>query len=296
MIHRLPWLLPLGMLAVTFWWWSGMRQEAHALKEELVTLHGRRPESTGPAPDTETPLPSLARLPDNNQALLNAALRDIAAEREQLTQTKREADALAARIPAASGDEIIASYGTVENFGRDAGNTLREFVDEYAKYASAKKQPDTDADQAAETATFTRFIRLQGQLPEIKAFEDHPDEIASFQSNALQQVLALKPETVAKSKDLIRATFADLGARHLTGNERPAKNAAAWKQQRTEVLQHLMQQLRPLLPDRGNTEREKFALMLVLNLGAGFDQNYYQGEPGKPSAMAWGMKWPTVPW
>ena len=296
MIHRLPWLLPLGMLAVTFWWWSGMRQEAHALREELAALHGRRPESIGPAPGTETPLPSLAPPPDNNQALLTATLRDIAAEREHLAQTKREAEALAARIPAESGDEIIASYGTIENFGREAGNTLREFVDMFATYLSTQKQPNTDFDQAAETATFTRFMRLQGQLPEIKAFEDHPDEIASFQSNVLQQVMDLKPEAVATSKDLIRATFAELGARHLTGNERPAKNAADWKQQRTEVLRHLMQQLRPLLPDQGNTEREKFALMLVLNLGAGFEQTYQSGGPGKPSMMAWGMKWPTVPW
>lgn len=295
MIHRLPWLLPLGMLTVTFWWWNGMRQQAHALKEELVALHGRWPESTGPGPGTETPLPSLTRLPDNNQVLLTATLRDIAAEREHLAQTKREADALAARIPAASGDEIIASYGTIENFGREAGSTLREFVDLYAMYVSTRKQPDAADDQSG-MAVFTRFMRLQGQLPEIKAFEDHPDEIASFQSNALQQVLALKAEAVATSKDLIRATFAELGTRHLTGNKRPAKNAAGWKQQRTEVLQHLMQQLRPLLPDHGNTEREKFALMLVLNFGAGFEQTYHSGEPGKPSMMAWGMKWPTVPW
>lgn len=277
------------ILALTAWCWQGLWQENLALTKLRSERRGQasRPLTRigAGSPPTASPLQA-------DQARLAVLQNDIASVRQQLAGLKREADAVAARLPATQADEIITSLGKIDDMGREAGGVLKELV---AFVAHLKPGESVDAE---DESIPLRLMQLQGELPEIRSFESHPDEIATFQSNALRQALDLSPEATAKTQDLISAAFSNLATQHLTANDRPAEDDASWKQQRTSALQSLMSQLRPLLPVNGTTNREKLSLMFVLNLGAGFDQDV-GSQPGKEKPvvrMAWGMNWPVVPW
>lgn len=283
MIHRLPWLLPLLILIIASGWWHDLHSNARAMQTQLATL---RSPALSTAPITSSR--AVEDPPSADEKTLAQLRQKMAAEKARLTSVQREIDTLAASLPKTHTDEIITSYGSIETMGREAGDVLRDFI---ACIEALKTQP---SDREPDADTIMRLMNLHGRVPEIQNFEKQPVEIARFQSNALQQVFKLAPAATEQARQHIRTAFTTLAERHLTGAERPPENDSDWKQQRSAVLQDLMKNLRPLLPHQGSTDSEKSALTMVLNFGAGFDQEV-KGH-AKMTSLSWGLNWPKPPW
>ena len=273
--------------AVASWYWIQLRIEHGALVQarraavkSVAFLQGGSPDSkiaatkTGPGASSKT------------SQQLAALLLEIQTQENAIAQITREADDLTARLPDTSPDELLASFGRIEDMGRNAGSALRGLIRMLAGHSASGPENE---------ANVIQLMRVKGQLPEIRNFENNPDEIARFQSSTLRQALDLSETTEAAMRPLIRNAFIEMAQQNLTASHRPLGPAEEeqWVVRRGQALQRLMHQLRPHLPD-SNAPSTREALMFALNVGAGFDEKTTVA-PGA-ATLAVGVTWPQVPW
>lgn len=267
--------IPLAVVvAAAILAWVHLRRE----HEVLSAAHAGLQQRAAGSPTGRASIRPPVDRPSAEARQLAATLREIEAEESALAQVKKETEDLAARMPPAAEDELITSFGKVEDMGRETGAVIRSLL------LGLSDTGEVD---------IMKFLQVKGRLPEIRRFEDDPDEIARFQSSALRQALALSETAEAAMRPLIREAFAGMARQNLTANHGPAENPEAWMEQRSQALQQLMLGLRPHLPDsQSNATRQ--ALTFILNLGAGFDQQYHQGDD--LATMTLGVTWPHPPW
>lgn len=261
------------ILVLALWGWQGLRQEGVALAAKRGALGT-----------------SIAESPQNPKATvkgadpLNTTLLAIAAEQAALEKLRHDADEFASRLPAASTDEVIVSYGRIEDMARDAGTALKGLL---------RALEPNQSDPEVLEQNVLKWMQLKGRIPEIQDFENNPAEIARFQSHALQEALDLSPATEAAVQPLIRDAFATMAAQGLAARQIPGGDAEAWVGQRSQALRQLMLKLRPHIPDSDGLAARQ-ALTFVLNLGAGLETRQDTG-PGQ-GTLTMGVKWPMVPW
>ncbi|HYF34059.1 MAG TPA: hypothetical protein VD994_02125 [Prosthecobacter sp.] len=285
----LTWAPAVAMLVLAFWWWKGLWQEGALLAEKRTALGRVAPQPAATVGPTGKIAAKAPDLPD----LLTTTLREIKTEGAALAELKREAEDLAARMPSAAGDEIIVSFGKVEDMGSETGVAVRGLLKQF----TGQEDPDELENSALE------WMRVQGRVPEIQSFEETPAEIARFQSRALQEALGLPAATEAAMQPLIQEAFAEMAAQGLTARHKPSTEPEAWIKKRSRALRQLMLKLRPYVPEsEGPAARQ--ALTTVLNLGAGFETKYEtyprtdssDTSPHLSGVVMTGVHWPKVPW
>lgn len=299
MMARFTRLLPIVIVGISAWWWYGMSAETASLQLQRDALKRTRLKARVSEPLRDAP--TYHALPDDP-----SAERFLAEERSRIAAIKTEIATLVARMPAMDPGEIVASYGKLQDMGRQAGSTVRAFVSLIAALPmpAIKDHPEPFeksvpllADDPRGPATelmMKRVLLLQGRVPEIRELEKSPDDIAAFQASALAEVFNLSSDATHQAEGHMRAAFADIAARRLTAADRPAADDSDWKEQRTEALQSLMLSLRPLLPGKIDSFGERMMLTSIVNLAVGFDEEFK--TDGHNVTLAWGMNWPQAPW
>lgn len=299
MMSRFTWLLPIVILGISAWWWYGMSSETAALRLQRDASRRAHSSERTSEPSRDA---SASRVASDDPS----TERSLAEERSRLAAIKTEIASLGARMPAMNPDEIVASYGKLQDIGRQAGSTVRAFAsllgalpmpdlkDHPEPFEKSAPLPDDDPRGPATELLMKRVLLLQGRVPEIRELEKSPDDIAAFQASALAEVFNLSSDATHLAKGHVRAAFADIAARRLTAADRPAANDTDWKEQRTEALQALMLNLRPLLPGKIDSFRERMMLTSIVNLGVGFEEEFK--TDGHNVTFAWGMNWPQAPW
>lgn len=283
-VKFLTWAPALLLLGLSAWHWHQLRGERAVLVAAARAASLNPAAKEGPSSTVEGTAKTRASNPPS--AELSALLREIHEEETALAQMTRHADDLAARLPAADDDELIASFGRIEDMGRDTGAALQGLI---------RMLAGENASGTEDEANFMRLMRVKGRLPEIRNFEDNPDEIARFQSSTLRQALGLSEAAESAMRPLIRDAFTEMAAQNLTATQMPPMpdEAKEWINRRSQALQHLMRQLRPHLPD-SEAAATRAALMFALNVGAGLDQR--QSLAPGPATLTIGVTWPKVPW
>ncbi|MDZ4286409.1 MAG: hypothetical protein U0984_00530 [Prosthecobacter sp.] len=266
----------LVMVALSFWLWGTLRQEHEVLltrrADVAVAAHEANPLAAVPSSTTSD--------------RMTAILAEIQVEEAALAGLQRQTNDLAARMPSTGEDEVIVSFGRIEDMGRETGAALHGLL----RQNQQGQQDDPEQMQNA----ILQWMRMKGRVPEIRDFEKNPAEIARFQSRALQEALGLPAATEAAVQPVIRDTFAKMAAQGLTAGQKPETETEGWTEQRSQALQQLMLKLRPHVPDSDSPAAPQ-ALTIVLNLGAGLETTQHIHGP-QQATLTIGVKWPKVPW
>jgi hypothetical protein len=280
--HLLAWMPALLVLGLSFWYWSHLRREHDVLMaQHSPHQHQMPPKANEPVANAPSP-----QKPSHASDSLADLRRQIRAEETALATTSLQAEQLATRMPLAATDELITSFGRIEDMGRDTATALQGLLRILA--GTAKGGPEDEA-------SVLKLLQVKGRLPEIRNFEDNPGEIARFQSSTLRHALGLSETTETAIQPLIHDAFTEMAAQNLTATKKPQPPAetADWVAKRSQALQELMLKLRPHLPD-ANAASTREALMFALNVGAGFDEEHSMSAGRATVTM--GVKWPLVPW
>jgi hypothetical protein len=282
--HLLLWTPAVAVGIGCLCLWLNLRREHALLSAQCAALSGSHSQ-VKPSVQTksgDTPGPSGAVALTGARTSLE---EEIQTEELALAALRKETAALAARLPSAAEDDVIVSFGRIEDMARETGVTVRDLIG-----AVTSNSPGSVDLQN----TVLQWMRVKGRVPEIQSFERHPGEIARFQSHALQQALDLSPAAEAAMKPLIEDAFARMAEEGLTASQRPETEPESWIAQRSRALQDLMIQLRPHIP-HSDSMAARQALTMVLNLGAGMETTQHLHSPNQ-ATLTMGVKWPQVPW
>lgn len=275
-------LVALGLAAALF---QGVRwrQEAAALRRELAEA------MQGVSGDRKVAVTRQSHERDRLQQRVDGLARLVEEEREALQKARESVKGLEERLPD-NPEEITASYGRVQDLGRNFGDAVRVLV--AISPEMQKEWPDIVPQSEVAAA-----INLVSWIPRVHLLESRPDEIATFHSEALRKVFELEPEVVEDVRTHIERQFSQMRDAELLAENQPPPDDGApdegrvqWERRRAEALTELMNALRPLLPDdKPNTLQ--FALPGLLNLGLGMNPISSQ-----PDAQILSLpSWPTVP-
>lgn len=226
----------------------------------------------------------------SERAALTLQLADLQAQLS--AEQKATADAstrkteLEAKAPTVDPNDVVVSFGRVRDMAAEVGDSMRF----YQKLAAKNGAMTEEESQRIMASSF----KLMSWLPEIAAFEDTPEEIASLQAGILSSAFSLDPPSSAKVEQIIREHFAQM---KIAGNTAASQDRPNWREERSAAITQLMWKLRPILP--ANSDAISF-LPHMLNLGAGMDKRvdvkpHANGEIGGSVRLSL-PNWPPVPW
>jgi hypothetical protein len=288
MKRHMLYLPVLVIVIVTAFWLRRGSSENTALQAVIATE--RAALAPPPPPDDRAAVvaENEARTLMENNAALRAELRSV--EKATLS-IHTDTTALQKTIPPTLDTEITESFGRITDMGAEFGQYCRLISGNPEEMQQELKRRGLKSDDLSDCIV-NAFMKFATWAPEISAFEDTPAEIASLQSTALRETLALSDTQTRQAEAIIKAHFATMKTAGLTcsGHDTPG-----WREGRSASLTQLLWQLRPFIPAHS---KHAPSLAQIVNLGAGIETKTVAPAPGtsEPQVVQTFPDWPAVPW
>ena len=183
-------------------------------------------------------------------------------------KTLSEAD----KIAAALKDQVVVTFGKVEDMGRQAGVML------LAQGELAALQALDPSTRTAEQSRRLRELERQraaalGALPEVGQFQDNPDEYARFFGSLLTEAAKLDPAQSKAVTDYMRARGTEMVAAGFNAARKPADAAQedVWEEKRDAFNEETVEGVTKILPP-GEAERIGFTDKFMELMEQDFDK------------------------
>lgn len=212
-----------------------LQQENEALKSALAPVAPSQPAARDvpPVAAPEAPEPRFTA-----EDLRAETAREIAMR----TALEAKIAALEKRLP--PGDEVLVSFGRIDEMGRRAAKAVSFLLTQTQPAPASGAKPLAESPEEVKSF-FTDFL---GQIGELRALEDEPREIARFQSAALRDLFGLDDAAARGVGAILEGEFARLKAQGLHAGARPAQDAADWDRRRDAAITAAAARLQPVLP------------------------------------------------
>lgn len=270
----------IGLLAYSGW---NLRSENNVLRAVQAGV----PSSLGEKPASRAAPPPPARDEAEASARLAELREQLALETAKRAAMEAKAGDLAAMLPTKE-DELVVSFGRIEQMGQKSAKLIGLFVGESGKKMMTGKHLSPEEQQQMMDALQKHLV----QIPELQRMEDDAREISRYHASALKEIYGLDAAASKQAAAFLEAEFARMKSEGITFSQRTEADKAAWETRRDAAMKDVALRMQPMLPAN---HPSLDLLPGVLNLGEGMRTTVKMNGDGHGSVNMALPLFPAIP-